>query len=46
MPRTCVVNTDNLVTIPKRWLDQRITMLSDDRIVELDAAVAFSLELE
>jgi mRNA-degrading endonuclease toxin of MazEF toxin-antitoxin module len=46
MPKTCVVNTDNLATIPKRWLDQKITMLSDDRILELDAALAFSLELE
>ena len=45
MPRACVINTDNLVTIPKLMLESRITSLSSAKIEALDAALGFSLGL-
>jgi mRNA interferase MazF len=45
MPRACVINTDNLVTIPKTMLESRIAALSSSKIEALDAALAFSLGL-
>jgi mRNA interferase MazF len=46
MPRRCAINTDNLVTIPKAWLESRIDALHADRAVALDAALRFSLALD
>lgn len=43
MPRACVINTDNLVTIPKTMLEARIVALSSMKIEALDAALGFSL---
>ena len=45
MPRRCVVNADNLVTIPKQWLVERITPLSPAKVAAFDAALQFSLGL-
>lgn len=45
LPRRCVVNTDNLVTIPKTWLKSRIAALHPDKRDALDAALKFSLGL-
>jgi mRNA interferase MazF len=46
MPRACVINTDNLVTIPKSLLESKLSSLEADRIAELDAALAFSLGID
>ena len=46
MPRPCVINTDNLVTIPKTWLDAHITSLTGPKLAQLDAALQFSLGLD
>jgi mRNA interferase MazF len=46
MPRPCVINADNLVTIPKALLESRITSLAASRLAQLDAALAFSLGLD
>jgi mRNA interferase MazF len=46
MPRKCVANADNLVTIPKQWLDARICVLRRDKVEALDEALRFSLALE
>jgi|SRR5882672_3812785 len=46
MPRPCVINTDNLVTIPKSLLESMIVRLSSERLSALDAALAFSLGLD
>ena len=46
MPTACVINTDNLHTIPQDRLRQLITALSDERVFELDQALHFSLGLE
>ena len=45
MPRPCVINTDNLVTIPKALLESHITSLSKPKLEQLDAALQFSLGL-
>jgi len=43
LPRKCVANADNLVTIPKSWLDERIAALPAEKVVLLDEALRFSL---
>lgn len=45
MPVSCLVNTDNLHTIPKDRLRQRIAALSSERLFALDQALRYSLEL-
>jgi len=39
----CVVNTDNIQTIEKANLDEFITHLSPERMLEVRAAIEFSL---
>lgn len=46
MPARCVINTDNLHTIPKDRLRQRITHLSDEDTFRLDQALRHSLSLD
>jgi mRNA interferase MazF len=46
MPRPCVINTDNLVTIPKALLESHVASLSPDKLDQLDAALRFSLALK
>jgi len=45
MPVSCVVNTDNLHTIPKDRLRQQMAALSGDRLFALDQALRYSLDL-
>jgi mRNA interferase MazF len=45
LPRRCVANADNVVTIPKVWLEARITALPSEKVSLLDAALKFSLAL-
>ena len=46
MPTECVINTDNLHTIPRDRLRQLITTLSQEDSSRLDGALRYSLELE
>lgn len=46
MPADCVINTDNLHTIPKSRLRERITALSADKEFALSNALKHSLELD
>ena len=46
LPRECVANSDDLLTIHKRQLIERIGTIPTDRVRELDSALAFSLGLE
>jgi mRNA interferase MazF len=46
MPVDCVINTDNLHTIPRDRLRQRITGLSPECTFRLDQALLYSLGLE
>jgi mRNA interferase MazF len=45
VPRPCVINTDNLVTIPKTLLEAQITTLNAAKLGQLDAALRFALGL-
>ena len=45
LPARCAANADNLLTIPKTWLETRIAPLSRDKLEALDAALRFALAL-
>lgn len=42
----CVVNCDNLQTITKRALEQKITTLSFERMEEVNAAITYALGMD
>lgn len=46
LPRECVANSDDLLTIHKRQLIERIGTIPRDRVSDLDSALAFSLGLD
>ncbi len=45
MPDECVVNLDDILTIPKSRLTERITTLSPDKMAAIAKAVIFALDL-
>lgn len=45
MPSRCVVNLDDILTIPKSTLANRLTILSPDKMADVAAAIAFALDL-
>ena len=45
MPKACVANLDNITTIPKKRLLSRITVLSQAKLGETEAAIHFALGL-
>jgi len=45
MPTECVVNLDDILTIPKSRLTERITVLSADKMAAVVKAVIFALDL-
>lgn len=45
LPRTCCANADNVLTIDKAWLDERVGALSADKLRRLDRALALALGL-
>ena len=45
LPTRCIVNADNITTIPKSLLTQRIAVLSAQRIQQIDDAIRFALSL-
>jgi len=45
LPRPCVVNLDNILTIPRHRLIQQLGALSGERIEELNRALKFALEV-
>jgi mRNA interferase MazF len=45
LPARCAANADNLVTIPKSWLDARVASLPKEKVAALDAALSFALAL-
>ncbi len=46
MPAKCVVNLDEILTIPKSRLSERITVLSSEKMVSVAKAVTFALDLK
>ena len=46
LPVRCVANADNMATIPKAWLEECIAVLGPQRMIELDRALRFAIQLE
>ena len=46
MPARCVVNLDDITTLPKVLIKQRVTDLSREKIRQIDTAVRFALDLD
>ncbi|MGH7827907.1 MAG: type II toxin-antitoxin system PemK/MazF family toxin [Candidatus Binatia bacterium] len=46
MPARCVVNLDDITTLPKALIKQRITALSAEKIQQIDDAIRFALDLD
>jgi len=46
MPARCAVNLDDITTLPKSLVKQRITSLTPEKIHQIDAAIRFALDLE
>jgi mRNA interferase MazF len=45
LPKRCVANLDNIVTIRKELLIERITMLRNEKVEQIDAAIKFALSI-
>jgi mRNA interferase MazF len=45
MPTECVVNLDNILTIPKSRLTERVTTLSAEKMTAVAKAIVFALDL-
>jgi mRNA interferase MazF len=45
MPRECVVNLDNIVTIKQFRLSDRLTMLSPEKMARVRQAIVYALDL-
>src|SRR5713101_2475206 len=46
MPARCVVNLDDITTLPKVLIKQRIKSLSAEKIHKIDEAIRFALDLD
>jgi mRNA interferase MazF len=46
MPQDCVANLDTITTVPKNCLQSCITVLSDRKLREVEAALHFVLGME
>ncbi len=45
MPSRCVVNLDDILTIPKSTLSSRVTTIPPDKMASVARAIAFALDL-
>jgi mRNA interferase MazF len=46
LPKKCVVNLDTIVTIRKDLLIERIAILRDEKIAQINSAIKFALSIE
>jgi mRNA interferase MazF len=46
MPARCVVNLDDITTLPKVLIKERITDLPREKIGQIAAAIRFALDLD
>ena len=46
MPAHCVVKLDDILTIPKSLVEERITGLSGEKMALVNGAISFALALE
>ncbi len=45
MPARCVVNLDDILTVPRSCLKERVTILSLEKLSAVSRAVSFALDL-
>ena len=45
LPRDCVANLDNIVTVSKKRLDRSLTTLSPEKMGSIEQAIKFALDL-
>ena len=45
LPKKCVVNLDTIVTIQKKLLRERICLLREEKIRQINEAIKFALDL-
>ena len=45
MPEHCVINVDDILTVPKSKLAERITALSAEKMTDVARAIIFALDL-
>jgi mRNA interferase MazF len=45
LPKPCAVNCDSLLSIPKAYLESRMTRLSEQKMEEIHWAIRFALNL-
>lgn len=45
MPKKCVVNLDTIMTIPKNLLSKHLTTLSSEKMIMVDKAIKFALNI-
>ena len=46
LPKRCVVNLDTILTIQKSFLREYISLLSADKIKQINEAIKFALDIE
>ena len=46
MPKSCVINCDVILTVPKNLFRSRITTLSPTKLAEAEQALKFAFELQ
>jgi PemK-like, MazF-like toxin of type II toxin-antitoxin system len=46
LPARCIVNLDDITTLPKALIKQRITALSTEKIQQVEQAIRFALDLD
>ena len=46
LPQPCAVNCDSMLTIPKAYLESRITRLSERKMEEIKKAIRFALDMD
>lgn len=46
LPKKCVANLDTIATIRKNLLIERITILREEKLEQIDAAIKFALSLD
>ncbi|GMU57071.1 MAG: hypothetical protein AMXMBFR33_62170 [Candidatus Xenobia bacterium] len=45
LPQVCVVNLDEILTIPKSLLQSRLCVLDDQKMAQVGQAIRFALDL-
>jgi mRNA interferase MazF len=45
LPKPCAVNCDSLLTIPKVYLESRISRLSEQKMEDIHKAIRFALDM-